>query len=157
MVSAYGPGGRVDFLLTGSLFDDVGLLRASDMGYVWGAGETVDESRCRGCIRGRIGEGFGEGWVLGSGTGTSHTELGLYRLTAASNAFYDATAGASFGFTFEKVASFAPAEIEAGADGFYDAAGGLSYDATDNSRDLPGACLPRRLGRHHLHPQVAGG
>ena len=31
MVSAYGTSGRVDFLLTGSQFDDIGLLRADGM------------------------------------------------------------------------------------------------------------------------------
>jgi hypothetical protein len=35
MVSAYGTSGRVDFLLTGSMFNDVGLLRADTMAYVW--------------------------------------------------------------------------------------------------------------------------
>ncbi|HEX6987280.1 MAG TPA: hypothetical protein VF170_18020, partial [Planctomycetaceae bacterium] len=44
MVSAYGAEGRVDFLLAGSLFNDVGLLRAATMGYVWGAGRTTDEA-----------------------------------------------------------------------------------------------------------------
>src|SRR5690606_10533220 len=39
----------------------------------------------------------------------------------------------SLGVTFEKVASFTPAQIEAGATGFYSSAGGLTYDATDNS------------------------
>ena len=43
MVSAYGPSGRADFVLTGSLFDDVGLIRADTMGYVWGAGQSVTE------------------------------------------------------------------------------------------------------------------
>ncbi|MAB69013.1 MAG: hypothetical protein CMH89_05180, partial [Oceanicaulis sp.] len=45
MVSAYGPSGRADFVLTGSLFDDVGLIRADTMGYVWGAGQSVTEPR----------------------------------------------------------------------------------------------------------------
>lgn len=132
MVSAYGPSGRVDFILTGSLFDDVGLIRADGMGYVWGAGQTVDESRVRGVIGGAVGEGFGEGWVLGSGTGTSHTGLALYRIRVAAAAAYDSMSGLSLGVTFEKVASFAPAQIQAGATAFYDDAGGLTYDATDD-------------------------
>ena len=56
MISAYGLEGRVDFLLTGSLFNDVGLLRARDLAYVWGAGEEV----AAGGIRGRVG---GCGWA----------------------------------------------------------------------------------------------
>ncbi|MEI4235274.1 phage tail protein, partial [Roseovarius sp. D22-M7] len=133
MVSAYGPAGRIDFLLTGSLFDDVGLLRAEDMGYVWGAGQRVAESRLRGVIAGAVGEGFGEGWVLASGRGINHTSLGLYRLRVAATARYDSVSGQSLGVTFEKVASFAPDEIEPGATGFWDTAGGLTYDVTDDS------------------------
>ncbi|MEW5704929.1 MAG: phage tail protein [Pseudomonadota bacterium] len=133
MVSAYGPSGRADFILTGSIFDDVGLIRAEGMSYVWGAGQTVTEPRVRGAIGGAVGEGFGEGWLLGSGTGTNHASLGLYRIRVSALAQYDALTGQSLGVTFEKVASVSPAEIEAGATGFYDTAGGLTYDATDDS------------------------
>ena len=133
MVSAYGTSGRVDFLLTGSQFDDVGLLRAADMSYVWGAGQTVTEPRVRGVVGGAAGAGFGEGWLLGSGTSTSHGSLGLYRLRVAPTARYDAVTGHSLGVTFEKVATFAPADFESGAVGFYREASGLCYDATDDS------------------------
>ncbi|TVR80063.1 MAG: hypothetical protein EA405_11780 [Rhodospirillales bacterium] len=133
MVSAYGPSGRVDFLLTGSLFDDIGLLRADTMGYVWGAGQTVTEPRVRGVIGGMVGEGFGDGWLLGSGTSTNHGSLGLYRIRVSALAQYDSLTAQSLGVTFEKLATFSPAEIEAGATGFYSSAGGLTYDATDDS------------------------
>jgi len=133
MISAYGPSGRVDFLLTGSLFDDVGLLRADGMTYVWGGGRTVDEARVRGVIGGAVAEGVGEGWLLGSGTGTSHTSLGLYRIRVAATAHYDPLTGQTLGVSSEKVASFTPAEIEPGAIGFWDPAGGLTWDATDDS------------------------
>ncbi|MGI3212569.1 phage tail protein, partial [Roseovarius tibetensis] len=133
MVSAYGPAGRVDFLLTGSLFDDVGLLRADTMRYVWGAGQRVAESRVRGVIAGAVGEGFGDGWVLASGRGINHTSLGLYRLRVAATARYDSVSGQSLGVTFEKMASFAPGDLEPGATGFWDTAGGLTYDVTDDS------------------------
>lgn len=135
MISAYGPSGRVDFLLTGSLFNDIGLLRADSMGYVWGAGQTVTESRVRGAIGGAVGEGYGDGWILASATSSSlnHTSLGLYRIRVSAFAQYDGLTGQSLGVTFEKVASFTPAQIEAGATGFYSDAGGLTYDATDDS------------------------
>jgi hypothetical protein len=133
MVSAYGPTGRVDFLLTGSLFNAIGLLRADTMSYVWGAGQTVTEPRVRGVIGGAVGEGFGDGWLLGSGTATSHGDLGLYRLRVSAVAQYDALTGQSLGVSFEKVESFDPADIETGATGFYGDAGGLTYDATDDS------------------------
>ncbi len=133
MVSAYGSDGPVDFLLTGSTFNDVGLLRADDMSYVWGAGERLDEARVRGIVGGLVAEGIGEGWLLGSGTATSHTSLALYRIRVTATAGLDPLTGATIGVELEKVASFAPSEIEAGAAGFYQAAGGLGYDATDDS------------------------
>lgn len=133
MVSAYGADGRVDFLLTGSLFDDIGLLRADSMTYVWGAGQSVDESRVRGTIGGMVGEGFGEGWILGTGTGSGFTGLALYRIRVSASARYDALTAATLGVTFEKVASFTPGQIHAGATAFYDSGSGLTYDPTDDS------------------------
>ncbi|PKP79147.1 MAG: hypothetical protein CVT81_00190 [Alphaproteobacteria bacterium HGW-Alphaproteobacteria-3] len=133
MISAYGPSGRVDFVLTGSLFDDVGLLRADAMGYVWGAGQSVAEPGVRGVIGGAVETSFGEGWILGSGTSTNHASLGLYRIRVSALARYDALTGQSLGVTFEKMATFGPAEIEGGATGFYSSAGGLTYDTTDDS------------------------
>lgn len=133
MISAYGPSGRVDFILTGSLFDDVGLLRADSMSYVWGAGQRVSEPRVRGVIGGAVSEGFGEGWLLGSGTSTNHTSLGLYRLRVSAQAGHDGVAGQSLGVVFEKVATFSVADIESGATGFFGSAGGLTYDTTDDS------------------------
>ena len=133
MVSAYAPEGRVDFLLTGSIFNDVGLLRADDMSHVWGAGERLAEARVRGVVGGLVAEGIGEGWLLGSGTATSHTSLALYRLRVTATAGLDPLTGATIGVELAEVASFAPGEIEAGATGFYQAAGGLTYDATDDS------------------------
>ncbi|WP_281301831.1 MULTISPECIES: phage tail protein [unclassified Iodidimonas] len=133
MISAFGPSGRVDFLLTGSLFDDVGLLRADAMAYVWGAGQRVTEPRVRGVVGGAVGEGFGEGWILGSGTSTNHASLGLYRLRVAAQSGFDGLAGQSLGVTFEKVATFSVADIESGPTGFFGSAGALTYDATDDS------------------------
>ncbi len=130
MISSYGPDGRTDFLLAGSLFNDIGVLRASDMAYVWGAGTTIDEARVRGVVGGFSGEGAGEGWVLGSGTGT-HTALGLYRIRVASSAFGDEDTGETIGVAFEKLASLLPSDIEAGATAFWQEAGGLTYDTTD--------------------------
>ncbi|MEX2479866.1 MAG: phage tail protein, partial [Gammaproteobacteria bacterium] len=133
MVSAYGPSGRVDFLLTGSIFSDVGLLRVNSMSYVWGAGQSLTEPRVRGVIAGAVGEGFGDGWLLGSGTSTNHASLGLYRIRVSASAQYDGLTGQTLGVTFEKLASFSPDQIEAGASGFYGSAGALSYDTTDDS------------------------
>ena len=62
MVSAYGTTGRVDFLLTGSLFDDVGLLRADDDELRLGRrpdGDGAPGARChRRCGRRRLRRGL---------------------------------------------------------------------------------------------------
>lgn len=138
MISAMGPSGRVDFLMTGSLFNDLGLLAAETMTYVWGAGQKLTEARIRGVVGGAVRQGEGEGWILASAssTATNHTSLGLYRLTVTAGAAFDAGIGQSFGVTLEKVASLTPADIAPGvpgATGFYGEAGALSYDATDDS------------------------
>jgi hypothetical protein len=103
------------------------------MSYVWGAGQKMTEARVRGVIAGAVAEGVGESWLLGSGTGTNHTGLGLYRIRVAAAASYDALTEQTLGVTFEKLATFAPADLEPGATGFYDEAGGLAWDATDDS------------------------
>ncbi|MCK6544999.1 IPT/TIG domain-containing protein [Myxococcota bacterium] len=116
-------------LITGSLFNDVAVLRRSDMGYVWGAGREVDESRLGGVVAGRPGEG----WILGTNRGIGHTVVALYHLTIAPGASYDPVTGISTGVVMTRVASFAPSDVAAGATGFYDAAAGLQYDASDDS------------------------
>ena len=37
MISAIGPNGRLGFLLTGSTFNDLGMLATETLAYVWGA------------------------------------------------------------------------------------------------------------------------
>lgn len=133
MISAYGASGRSDFLLTGGLFDAVGLLRAHDMSYVWGAGESVDEPRVCGVAPGAANEGAGEGWILASATSGDHESLGLYRLQVSALARHDALTGESPGVTFQKAVSFSASDIEPGATGFFTSAGALSHDATDDS------------------------
>lgn len=138
MISAMGPRGRVDFLMTGSLFNDLGLLAAETMTYVWGAGQKLTEARIRGVVGGAVRQGEGEGWILASAssTATNHTSLGLYRLTVTAGAAFDAGIGQSFGVSLEKVASLTAADIAPGVPGitgFYGEAGALSYDATDDS------------------------
>lgn len=133
MISAYGATGREDFLLTGSLFDDVGLLRAKDMTYVWGSGQSVADARVRGLVSGIVAEGYGDGWILSSHTSTNHTGLALYRLRVQTGARYESLMGQSIGVTFEEMVRFSSSDIEAGATGFYGTAGGLTYDASDDS------------------------
>ena len=146
MVSAYGLEGRVDFLLTGSLFNDLGLLRAQDLAYVWGAGQEVAAGGVRGCVGGRIEQGYGEGWILASGSGSSHTILGLYRIRVAATAAYDPVTGLTLGVELEQVASFAPEQLDPGAVAFWDEAEGLVYDPDRRRRHLPGP-HHRRLRR----------
>ena len=135
MISAIGAAGRVDFLLTGSIFNDPGLLAANTMSYVWGAGQKLDESRIRGVVGGKVAEGYGEGWILGSAATSSlnHTSLGLYCLGVSASARYDSATGVSAGVEFTKAKSFLPTEIEATATGFWGDASALCYDETDDS------------------------
>lgn len=132
-VSAWGPEGRADFLLASSTFGDVGLLKSDGLEYVFGAGVEINEPRAAGVVCGKVAEGYGEGWVLGTDTGTSHTSVALYRVRADWNARYDAATGQTYGVTWEKAATIAPGDIESGAAAFYGKAGGLVYDRTDDS------------------------
>lgn len=133
MVSAYGSGGRVDFLLTGSVFNDVGLLRTDAMTYVWGAGQSVDEPRIHGIVGGRVGEGSGDGWILAGSSPLTPTAIGLYRITVSANASYAAAGDDSLGVTWTKLATIIAGDLEAGASAFYSDQGALSYDTTDDS------------------------
>ena len=132
MVSAYELAGRVDFLLTGSLLNDLGLLRARDLAYVWGAAQEVASGGVRGCVGGRIEQGYGDGWILASGSGSSHTTLGLYRIRVSATAAYDPVTGLTLGVELEQVASIAPDELDPAAVAFWDEAKGLVYDSSDD-------------------------
>ena len=132
VVSAYGLDGRVDFLLTGSILDDIGLLRTWDLGYVWGAAETVARGKVHGCVGGRVEAGFGEGWILASGSGASHTIIDLYRLRVSAMAAYDPATGLTVGVELDQVAAIDPGEVEPGSTAFWEAAGGLAYDPSDD-------------------------
>ncbi len=128
MITAFGTSGRADFLLTGSIFSDVGVLKADGMTYVWGAGSKVTEARVAGLVGGQSGSGFGEGWVLGSASSASanHNSLGLYRIRVTPAAFFT-------GVAFDKVKVSSAAEIESTATGFHGDAKALTYDPTDDS------------------------
>ncbi len=132
VVSAYGLDGRVDFLLTGSILDDIGLLRTRDLGYVWGAAETVARGKVHGCVGGRVEAGLGEGWILASGSGASHTIIDLYRLRVSAMAAYDPATGLTVGVELDQVAAIDPGEVEPGSTAFWEAAGGLAYDPSDD-------------------------
>lgn len=133
MISAYGPTGRSDYLMTGSIFDDLGLLSVRSMSYVWGEDETVEESRIRGLVGGAVREGSGDGWILGSGTSTNHTSLGLYRLRVSTAASFDPLSTQSLGVGLSKMLTLTPESIAPGATGFFGTAGGLTYDPADDS------------------------
>jgi hypothetical protein len=128
MITAFGSSGREDFLLTGSVVNDIGLLRAANMSYVWGAEQKVDEPRVTGLVAGLAGSGFGEGWILGSAASTSlnHNSVAIYRMRV--------NAGGGFtGVGLSKEKAFTAAEIESTATGFYADAKAMTYDQTDDS------------------------
>jgi hypothetical protein len=135
LLSAQGLGGRVDFLLVGGQFSSVGLLRADTLSYVWGAGQSVDEFRVRGVVRGAASDGFAEGWVLGGTDNATNStaSMAIYRLRASALAYYDPSSGQSMFVTFETLASIPASAIDPAATGYWGAQGGLSYDPTDDS------------------------
>ena len=126
MATIQSSGIGAGFLLVGSLFNDIAILRASDLRYVWGAGQSINESRVRGMTAGAINEG----WILGSNRNIGHTTVALYHVLISPAAHYDPLLGTQ-GVSVTRVASFSPGVIRPGATGFYDQAGGLVYDATD--------------------------
>jgi hypothetical protein len=127
-ITTFSASGREDFLLTGSLFDDVGVLRADGLSYVWGGGQAVDEARVGGMVGGIAGNGFGEGWILGTAAFSSlnHNSVALYRVRISPGLF-------GVGVNLDKVKAFTAAEIESSATGFYGDAKALTYDPTDDS------------------------
>jgi hypothetical protein len=115
MASAYGPNGRVDFLITGGFFNQVGVLNAATMTYVWGDGKSTDEPRLLGIVSGDIYDGQGTAYVIGGGTtggpGTSAT-IGIYKFTIDAIAAYDATYSlVSTGVQWEKLATLNAADV----------------------------------------------
>jgi hypothetical protein len=126
------------------------------MAYVWGAGQKVTEARVRGVIAGAVAEGVGEGWLLGSGTGTNHTGLGLYRIRVAAAASYDALTEQTARRHLREGGELRPGRHRARRHRVLRRGRRARLGRHRRQRDLPGPDVERRGGRDDLHRQVAG-
>lgn len=118
MVSTYGMTGRIDFLVCGGFFNQIGVVSVLDMTYVWGDGMELDESRQIGIAQGEVTEEFGTAYVVGgglqSGAGES-ANLGIYKITINAAAAYSAVTGMSTGIDFDKLATIPAGDLIDGA------------------------------------------
>lgn len=119
MLSAYGPAGKIDFLICGGIFNTVGIINAGDMTYVWGQAQTVDEANVIGVINGDVFDGSGTAYVIGGGrTGSGSPNIGIYKASLDAVALFDPLSGLSAGIEFEKIDTIAASTIKAGATAF---------------------------------------
>lgn len=118
MCSLYGPTGRIDFLITGGFFNQVGVLRVDPMEYVWGAGMALDENRQIGIANGDIFEETGTAYIVGGGTtgGSGFSaNLGIYKFTITQAASYSPITEQTVGVDFDKLATIAAGDLIPGA------------------------------------------
>lgn len=129
MASATGSNGQVDFLICGGIFSTWGILKASDLSYVYGAGINIDETRNCGIISGGIYEGYGDAFIIGGHTvSTGSPNLGIYQVRVAWYANYDGFE--TDGVTVTKLATIAAADLIDDATTIKAAA--VGYDPSDN-------------------------
>lgn len=99
-----GPsGGTKSFLLTASLFDDAGILDVSDMSYVWGSGQSVDEATVDQTFVGEQGLGFTDCWWAASNS----SQLSLYKTAVKYDGYTPADLTLMARITPSNVAAFA--------------------------------------------------
>lgn len=142
VISLFGILGREDFLLTGSLFNSIGLLNVTGLvpSHVWNSDAysdiTISDSRIANVCGGKIGEGVGEGYVLtsnDSGTGTT-TASHIYKVTVTSGAKMSLVGMVEVvtGVEAELVLTFTPDDLFSGETKLTLLLG-LVYDSTDDT------------------------
>ena len=133
VISAGGTNGREDFLYCMSSWGCLGLLRARDMSYIWGAGgPRFGEDD--GLARGLAGEGYGEGWAILTWNWNSYDSVRIYRMRVFTTAGVDQLSGQTLGVEHKLMATIYPDDIRPGATGGWrNRCGGLAYDPSDNS------------------------
>jgi hypothetical protein len=129
MARASAAAGDVDFLICCGVGNAIGVLRASDMTYVWGEdelgdGRQIDENRFIGAVSGKREGESGSAWVLGGGLasgGASSPTLGIYRFDIDADASYEQFATTpvplyrSSGTIMTKTGEVAVADVDVGA------------------------------------------
>ncbi len=147
--SGYDETGRVDFLVAGTTFGAIGVLKYPTLEYVWGS-ETFEAQwgdgtgfpgAVMGIAQGAIKEGEGETWILGYNGSTD--VFTIYKMTVQTVADYtigpigaeDNTTlvdDASYGVTMEVMAEIPITDISPTASSdVVSRSGNLVYDETD--------------------------
>src|SRR5512134_1047705 len=132
VISAYGLNGREDFLYVLSSWGCAGLLKTSDMSYLWGAG-GARLGEPDGIAKGFVGEGYGEGWAILTWNWNSYDNCRLYRMRVDVTATVDPITGQTIGVEHRLMATIVPSDLRAGATRLRNRCGGLAYDKSDNS------------------------
>lgn len=104
-IEVLGPNGLEYYALTGSVFDNLGLLNTTggQLEYVWDNDSkplltptfAASNARVNGTVGGAVGEGFGEGYIMGSSsfTAPSSANINLYKIVVEAGASYDPVSG----------------------------------------------------------------
>ena len=143
VISLFGVLGREDFLLTGSLFNSVGLLNVTGLvpSHVWNsdayADLTISDSRVQNVCGGKIGEGVGEGYFLTSddtGGGAVSTDIHIYKVSVTSGAKMSLVAAVEIvtGVDAELLLTLSPDDLFSGETQHTNVRG-LVYDETDDT------------------------
>lgn len=142
IISLFGLLGREDFLLTGSVFSSVGVLNITSpdsMSHVWNSDEFVDitipDTRVGNVCGGKIGESFGDGYVLtGNLTSSTSSPIHIYRIRVSSGASMTLVGSVQVvtGIEAELILTLSPSDLFPG-ETHIDSANGLIYDETDDT------------------------
>lgn len=118
MASCLGAAGRIDFLICGGFTNQVGILRATPLEYVWGSIQSLDEARQVGIAGGDIFDESGTAFVVGGGTvagpGLS-PNLGIYQFTITVAASYSPITEETIGVEFEKLDTISAGDLIVGS------------------------------------------
>lgn len=153
-ISVFGPMGKEDYILCGSLFSSLGLLNVSGsdkLEYVWDSdnfsGSIVTDDRIRSVCGGQVAEGWGDAYALGWSATTSSDPVNVYRIRVSSNAVFSILSGIQTvtGVDFELMFTLTPNDLFPGETQLSNAEG-LIYDQTDDCILLFAA---NQLGTEH--------
>lgn len=142
-ISLFGFLGREDYVLTGSVFNSLGILNVTSgeqIDHLWNsdifASGVVTDARVINVCNGKISEGQGDGYALtGSVYGSPDTtDLHIYRLRVTSGAAFSIVGGVNIvtGVEFDLVLTITVDDLFPGKTTLTKA-GGILYDETDDT------------------------
>jgi len=138
-ISLYGAGGRVDYLLAGSIYNSFGILRLPTMSYVWDVDTAMGgpgSSFVRGVVGGRVADGTGDGYVLTGGPNAPSSEnLKIWRVRVSASASFSPIGGENVttGVEAEVLAELTPGDLVPGETTLRSVGYFLVYDQTDDT------------------------